>query len=474
MLLAAGFLVSPVWSEEPAAAAPPAATAPAAPVAPAPPTPAAPAAVPAEIVRRLQSLYDAGSDTEAIQAGEAWLKDHPADVDVRLAVVRSIIRKAVPLRAAGNGMLQVAYNHLQAALVASPARQDVRVAICDVLFHLERHEVLLEEVASLLKDALDAPSRDVAFEAVSFYAEEYSRAGRPDRGAELYGVICGVLKDSPEAALNHGTLLLLSGRIDEGIAEFQRSAKLDSSSPEAPHSIGQACVYKGDFAKAEEWLGKTVALEPGSGRFILDLAVVKSLTHPAEAPALFEKASGILGEIAAQKILVENLRVTLTSRAMTREDWLRLVSDLQHTGYPIYALVAAEKALRADPAQPEIVLTRADIYDQGRFWKAALEQYRLGSELARNSPAAAQPGYQDWSVAGMARALTRTGDPSRAIEMLRTAGGEQRFPFEMADALWRSGKAQAAMDILERLATSGDEDRSRAARQKMQDISTGR
>lgn len=430
--------------------------------------PSPPAAPPSEILVQMKALFDAGSDDAAIETGEAWLKEHPSDVDVRLAVVHSLVRIAIPLRVAGHRFLTTAWNHIQAARVTAPDRMDVRLAGCDVLYHLGRRETLQEEIVSYLKDA---PSKDEALDTVGFYAEQDVTDGRPDDGAKLYAVIVGVLKDSATAALNHGTMLVLAGRLEDGLAEFQRAYRLDPKSASAAHNAAQALVYLGDYARAEEWMQKALAIDGGNGRFITDLAVLRSLSKPQEARALFEKASGILGSIPAQKILVENLRVALTGTARTDESAAQLVEDLQRTGYPIYALVAAEKALRADPNQPEIVLTRADIYDQGRFWKRSLEQYRSGSELARRGgPGATR--FQEWSVSGMARALTGLGDPQRAVELLNENGGSEQFPFEMAEAMWRSGNGGAAMDLLEHLSTSKDEDIARAARQKMQQISS--
>src|SRR5262249_2416789 len=85
---------------------------------------------PPQIIQDLHPPYEAGSDDEAVRTGEEWLREHPQDVDVRLAVVRSLVRKAVPLRMAGNPLLQTAWNHLEAARKAAPDRLDVRIARC--------------------------------------------------------------------------------------------------------------------------------------------------------------------------------------------------------------------------------------------------------------------------------------------------------------------------------------------------------
>src|SRR5207253_1710035 len=115
--------------------------------------PAAPGPSLSPIVQKMATLYAQGNDDDAIATGDEWLKEHPGDpagVEVRLATARALVRKGMALKGGRETYLQLAFNHLEAARVADPARLDVRIGICDVLYHLNRHDQLMEEIRSAL------------------------------------------------------------------------------------------------------------------------------------------------------------------------------------------------------------------------------------------------------------------------------------------------------------------------------------
>src|SRR5262245_883620 len=113
--------------------------------------PAAEPPAPDPILGQMRGLIAAALYDETVREGQQWLKTHPKDVETQLGIARLLTGAAVPLKTAGNGMLQVAYNCLQAARAAAPDRRDIRVALCDVLFHLRKSDALIEEVRSFLQ-----------------------------------------------------------------------------------------------------------------------------------------------------------------------------------------------------------------------------------------------------------------------------------------------------------------------------------
>ena len=474
-LLAAVLLLAPVAAgaareEDPARAGAPA---------PAPPkadssSPAehdAPAGAASSLAGQLKDLYDRGSDDEVVKLAEEYLKKSPVDADIRYAAARSLIRlgSLATVVAESQQSFLKAYNHLQAARAAGPSRLEIRIALCDVLYHLKRQEALLQEIGSLLAER---PGDSKTLDGVAFYAEEYLKDGQAGRAADVYGLLARAAPGSAALVANQGTALLVSGDLDGGLATLERAARMDPADADTAHNIAQALLYRGDIPAAQEWFEKTSKASPETGRFVLDLAVVKAIGSPQEALPLFEKAASVLVS-EAQKSLVENLRIGFTSPALLPADLHHLAKDLRETGYPMYSLAAAEKALRADPSLVETVLLKADLCGEKRFHRRSLEAFRRAESMLAGLPEADRAPFRVRVTVGEARAMTALGEPAAALALLKTAGPPEKFPFENAEALIGLGNIAGARSLLEKVASRiEDHQQAEAARQRLEELAS--
>ena len=473
-LLTGALLLAPVAAgaareEDPARAGAPA---PAPPKADSPAEHDAPAGAASSLAGQLKDLYDRGSDDEVVKLAEEYLKKSPGDADIRYAAARSLIRlgSLATVVAESQQSFLKAYNHLQAARAAGPSRLEIRIALCDVLYHLKRHEALLPEIGSLLAEH---PGDSKTLDGVAFYAEEYLKDGQAGRAADVYGLLARAAPGSAALVANQGTALLVSGDLDGGLATLERAARMDPADADTAHNIAQALLYRGDIPAALEWFEKTSKASPETGRFVLDLAVVKAIGSPQEALPLFEKAASVLGVSEAQKSLVENLRIGFTSPALRPADLHHLARDLRETGYPMYALAAAEKALRADPSLVETVLLKADLCGEKRFYRRSLEGFRRAESMLAGLPEADRPPFRVRVTVGEARAMTALGDPAAALALLKTAGPPEKFPFENAEALIGLGNIAGARSLLEKVASRiEDHQQAEAARQRLEELAS--
>jgi Flp pilus assembly protein TadD len=425
---------------------------------------------PQGMVGRLRELFDAGNDKEVVALGEEYLARFPADADARLLVAWSLMRQSATAKAAAykRGLFHRAFNHLMAAQQSDPSRLAVRVALMDVLYHLERHDQLLTEAKSLLDER---PRDQEAADEVGFYAEQYLRDGRPSRAVEVCRLLAAARPQTAQVVSNLGTTLILAGNLDEGIATLLRAEKLAPGDADTAHNLAQAYLYQGDQARALEWFARTSKARPESGRFLLDLAVVKAIASPVEAAPLFDKAGEILGGNPAQKTLVDNLRTGMTSPLLKPPDIVFLARDLRETGYPVYAMAALEKLPPAESARLDAILLRAQILDENRFFRRSLAEYRRAAALTGGLPEAERVSPTEEAIAGQARALTALGDGKAALDLLRSTGKSERFILLTAEALIASGDLPGGLALMEQAALSSDPQLGELAREKLRELS---
>jgi len=423
-------------------------------------------------VARLRELFDAGKDQEVVALGEEYLAKFPADADARLLVAWSLTRQSATAKATAykRGLFHRAFNHLMAAQQSDPSRLAVRVALMDVLYHLERHDQLLTEAKSLLDER---PGDEEAANEVGFYAEQYLRDGRPSRAVEVCRLLAAARPQNAQLLSNLGTTLILAGNLDEGIATLLRAEKLAPGDADTAHNLAQAYLYQGDQARALEWFARTSKARPESGRFLLDLAVVKAIASPAEAAPLFDKAEEILGVSRAQKILVDGLRIGMTSPLLKSPDLDLLARDLHDTGYPVYALAALEKLLHVEPARLDAIFLRAQILDENRFFQRSLAEYRRAASLAKGLPETEKEARMEEAIGGQARALTALGDAKAALDLLRSTGKTERFIVLTAEALIASGDLPGGLALMEKAALSSDPQLGELARERLRELSEG-
>jgi tetratricopeptide (TPR) repeat protein len=410
---------------------------------------------PGSMAARLFELFKRGQDVDVVHMGEEHLKSVPGDVESRLAVSRALARlgalAADPLFR--QTYFTRAFNHLQAARSREPGRLEVRIGICDILYHLDRHDSLLAE-------------DELARNETAFYGEQYLADGKAKPAADVFSLVARSWPTDDKIAANHGTALVLTGDLDAGLRELERAVGLDPANADAVRNLAQGYLHRGEPKRALEMFRAAHEARPESGRFVLDLAVVTAITDADAAVPLFEKAAEILGSKDPQEILVRKLQIGMTSPRLAPSDLHRLASELDQAGYPVYALAAAEKALRLDSSLIDTVLLRADINRKRLFFARSLEDYRLARTLIDDQPATRSETLLMAVTGGEARGLVETGKPDEALVLLKATGHPERFPFELADALHGTGDTAGAIVILEKISRSGNDPGAAEAAQR--------
>jgi len=422
---------------------------------------------------KLQSLFDDGDDKGAKELAESRLPSAPQDTEARLIYARTLVRLGAkaPVASLAAEYYTKALEQVLTARSQHPERLDIQLYVLDVYYHARRPELLLTDAAALLASR---PGQPEVPEALAFYGEQYLATDRAKSAADVYALLARAEPGRLDWTANEGTALLVAGDLDGGLAALRRAVRIAPGDADTVHNLAQACVYKGDWTGALNGFRSAVALRPSMGRFILDLAVVHALSAPAEAEPEFYKARDLLGGVQPQSVLVERLAGGMLDPEPTIEEAERLAQELKDAGYPIYAVVAAEKALRLDPERILPRHLRADILDGMRYHAAALPDYATLREQLDKLPEPQRGNAWEAAVSGEARSLAAVDRGAEALALLRGHGGEPRFPFETAAALAANGDMDGARKILEKIAQkTSDPQRSAAARDRLRDLLEG-
>lgn len=257
-------------------------------------------------------------------------------------------------------------------------------------------------VDAIEKSGLDLsePANEVALRA---WAQHLALDGRAADAATRVGAIASAHPDSASLITLNGVVLSQAGRIDDARAEFERALGIDPEAAEALAGLGTISGQQGDIEKAITLYDRAAAIDHGTD------------SYPYAAAQMLLQAGDPTAAIARLRIIVREF----PGQAEARNDLAWLLAD---EGKELdLALKLAEDASQLNPG-PDILDTLGFVHMQRGEFSAAVA---ILEKAVANDEASPSIRYR------LGMALSQTGDPQRAREML--SGALEAGPFPEAD-----------------------------------------
>lgn len=197
-----------------------------------------------------------------------------------------------------------------------------------------------------------------------------------------------------------GTLLTQLGRTDEARASYEKAAKLDPEFAAAWAGLGGLAARRNDLAKAVELFDKAAALSPGVS------------TYAYSAGQLAFAANDVAGAEQRMREVVRHF----PGHAGARNDLAWMLAEQERE--LDLALELAEEAQHLDPS-PDVLDTLGWVRFKRGELSAAVSALEQALETRADSPSIR---YR------LGLALSKSGNPDRAREMLQAAVAAGAFP----------------------------------------------
>lgn len=222
-------------------------------------------------------------------------------------------------------------------------------------------------------------------------ARVYQNQQRPEKSAEIYVEILALHPRSYRAVYGQGQLALSQKDLIKARESFAKAAQWSPEYYDAWFALAVLDEQQGRLQDAKKEALKAISLRPKSSEPVLLLARVnEKLGLTQEAKLAYDRVSELMGGGAAvqkDNKLAKEIAVSRAKEAILREDW-----DA--------ALTAIHEAQDADPQDPSLYRTEADIYLGKENYAKALQAYETAL-LSDPKDEAAR--------AGRASILTRLG-----------------------------------------------------------------
>lgn len=293
-----------------------------------------------DLMEMAQIAFQQGDLVHALELGEAWLEDHPLDVEAM---------HLCALVAAGQGDESKAMALYRKALRFEPAHGTLhhnigallerRKEYAQALYHLQRALELqpdFPEIYMNLGNVLDA-------------------LGQSEKALEMYREALRRLPDTDDVYFNQGCTLNRMGRYAESLASFETILQNNSDNAAALNGKGLALVGLGRDEEAIEVFSAAIRCAPNSTLY------------------LYNRALALRGQQRLQEAL-HDLEKALIIDAGFLEASLQKVEVLHELGQWDASWQALATAGLPDPARPEIACCRGLLLEsQGDLNGALME-----------------------------------------------------------------------------------------------------
>ena len=374
-----------------------------------------------------QAYSDEHKPVDALDALVRAHKLAPGNPDItfllaRITMSQNYYEDAIPL--------------LEAGLKTAPDRTDLRAALGECYFMSGKVEKSIEEFQTLIR--LDPSARSYSFLGLC-----YRRLGRFDEARKYFEQ--GLKKDpkNPSCLYNLGYIEEHQGNYPAAEHFFQETLRANPQHPEALLGLANLRIKSKKFAEAAELLRKYVRVSPTPAPGYYKLAMVERSLHQTEAAdrdlTVFQTLSkdASTGPLPYQNLFdyFEN-RASLSRQEKTQLDLADLSEQIQK-----------------HPDQPEDLYLLAEGYlklgkvEEARKAIEQLDQLSAGDYRTQT---------------GMGVLLARYHLYDDAIRhfqnALRIDADSDDVKFDLADAYFRRGLYEQALDIAQQVSTLGQRD----------------
>lgn len=402
----------------------------------------------AAIIRDAMAAARAGRFRDACAIGESGLRDG---------------KESPPLRALLGALFvqiddyEAALPHLEAAAKASPDDPIIRRNRATALVALER----FSEAADLLTDAVVDAGGTPTLLGLRAYAAHMS--GRLEEGIADYRRYLAQKPADWEAWNNLGNAFVSAGRLNEAVEALSRAVAINPRAAPTRLNLARSLRDVGDATRAETEYRSMAADFPADANALIDLYhLLRAQARPeAEAEAALAEAVQrdpanveILNELGCQQIRTfefqkakASFRSALRLDPLSVDAFLGLAQVFEHSQPQELARLAAEAEQTGLKDQARLNLIRAFAARHGKDYEAGLKA--LGSIEADVEPAIrwhlagqmfdAVGRYDEAAAAFAAMNRAQSEDESRPIE--RAAHLRARLSARLAQLTpeWRSG-----------------------------------
>ena len=337
----------------------------------------------------LEALVQQGKADEAIEKGRAAVLAKPDDVDIRLALARSLAAKArrfnhvvnvklsqedldkgqvkVPGANLGDSPLQVGYDaalfeeallNLDEALKRAPKREDVHVFKCFLLTDGAR----VDRAKKAIDAALAAlPKTPAVAKTMAAFAAERTKRNDPEGGEKLLAPVVAAFPRDGAVLLDYGNILTRLGRKQEADRAFDRATLVAPADVRFQRTRAMSAMLLRDFNRAQNAFDATYRLSKDPQDRFASYAAAYGV-DPKESVAFMNQLSApsasvnpVESDLAHAFALAGNMGATSEqAQSLAR----RLVKDKQL----VLAIPVLDRALKADPKLTEMKGLLAGVY----------------------------------------------------------------------------------------------------------------
>ncbi len=291
------------------------------------------------------------------------------------------------------GRVEEARTHLEQASALAPQDPEPWIALARLHELQDDHET----AASILQSAVQlAPHCGPLYAALASW---HKSQGRLSRALEAIEIALRLDASEAEWAVERGDLLRLLGRVREAMSVLSEALARKPGSLRARLGLALCCEVVGDVAQASHLLADL----PSDANFDAHLLAGRVCTRAAS----------------------EDLMPDLLARAKTH----------------------LQRALQANPADPQVHYWLAELHSLANETEAALRCHSRAAELASH----ADPSFQQEVLLALGRSAIAAGNNRLALRVLEE--GRQRFPDSMAfltslsQAYQAAGRCQHALEV---------------------------
>jgi tetratricopeptide (TPR) repeat protein len=237
--------------------------------------------------------------------------------------------------------------------------------------------------------------------ALGALAQAYEQAGENAKAAELYAELVSEGGNTVPARRNLANNLLMAGRYDEALEQYQVLAGADPKNPENHLRLSQIYREKKRFEEARTSLQNAAALAPDSLEVKYNLVLL--LESEGKSPEAIAAMEQLLKDSEKESYSPAERR----TRAMFLEQ-LGVLNRMQERVEPAVEAFRAMSELDND-ARPRALVQIIDTYRYGRDFDRAVERSKAAvGEFPTNRPV----------VSMAATVLAETGDAAAGAQFL--------------------------------------------------------
>jgi tetratricopeptide (TPR) repeat protein len=337
----------------------------------------------------LESLVQQGKADEAIDKGRAAVLAKPDDVDLRLALSRSLAAKArrfnhvvnvkltqedldkgqvkVPGANLGDSPLQVGYDaalfeeallNLDEGLKRSPKREDLHVFKCFLLTDAAR----IDRAKKAIDAALAAlPRTPAVAKTMAAFAAERTKRNDPEGGERLLAPVAAAFPRDGAVLLDYGNILTRLGRKQEADRAFDRATLVAPADVRFQRTRALSAMLLRDFNRAQTAFDATYRLSKDPQDRFASFAAAYGI-DPKESVAFMNQLSVPSASVNAAESELAHAFALAGNKGATSEQAQSLARRLVKDKQLVLAIPVLDRALKADPKLTEMKGLLASVY----------------------------------------------------------------------------------------------------------------